>query len=895
MKIFVHRHLVWIAVLLYGTAVAQADLTVLRQTAQDVYSTLEQQFNDASLPVMERARAALQIGQLPSHPELLTELRKQDTTAADVIQAEDLLRQYRFDDAKVSIDGLSGSASSEARSLRYRWLFLSEDLHTVDSLSTLRDAKDSTDVIAALARGELMFRLLKYDDAIFHAERSLRHATDAAQQAQAKIVLAKVYDKRNEYQRAFDSLATAFTRQALTAEILYQTGLVLIDLGRVSEAIDLIEEAVRWNPDYEMAHYFLGNGYARLNYTQLHEKYPQQYGNAEVLKALSPALSAFEKGDLAAAKQVSRTLLSKYSLAVEPAELLGSFAWIEGQADSAEFFFRAALARCSEYGRAHNGLAKSLELKRMRINVHRGEDSLKFAQAEIPVIAQIDQFVVNWKSLSPRHQKQVALAVKPWKLYIPVLVESGHRYYIKPLHERLSESPGLETLKDQRISYDSRLWDDVRGCGGYTTVTGVEDVERSIYSNYNTVLHELTHQVHGVFPPEDAQQLLDLFHAARNREDAGQKAFMSQYQASSVWEYFAEGANGYYSPRRDEYDTREIVRERLFAMDTTLAHLVEFYVAAPRLDECYPVGLVNASQDASERNKLAEAMTYAKKAYERAPRGEVVLAELSHLYSLRDDDRKAMAFADSLRLHYPKKAGGYTQWQSARFFTDGNVSAGIQRLREGLAAADTSQDREAVRQALGNVLAFDGAYPEAAEQYRAVLERHNSDSDALWGLAVALGDAGKYAEADSVFQKALLERNGIADLRLDYARILFQAGRVADAETQINEAALLTPGEPPVLTMQGWLAAQKGEWSKALELYDRSLKVAPYDRLSAVLRVEALRQSGQTRQAEEEWKRLEKLSARDVPQRIYNERQSSFVTGFAWPRYLKDLLAEVRT
>jgi len=26
-------------------------------------------------------------------------------------------------------------------------------------------------------------------------------------------------------------------------------------------------------------------------------------------------------------------------------------------------------------------------------------------------------------------------------------------------------------MRDARISYDSRLWDDVRGCGGYITVT----------------------------------------------------------------------------------------------------------------------------------------------------------------------------------------------------------------------------------------------------------------------------------------------------------------------------------------------------------------------------------------------------------------------------------------
>jgi tetratricopeptide (TPR) repeat protein len=893
-KILKHRIFDWIAVLLCGAAFAHAETSDLRKAAQTVYAGLERQLSDTSMSVLDRARAALRISKLADHPELLTELGKHDAVTAQALSAEDLLRQYRFGDASGLVAALAGNRNPDARALHYHWLFLSEDLRTADSLTRTELAADTADVAAGLARGELLYRLLKYDDATSTLERALRHASTPTERAQASVVLAKIYEKQNRYQQAFDSLATLLTPQTLTAEILYQTGLILIDLSRVSEAIDLFEEATRWNPDYELAHYFLGNGYARLNYTQLREKYPRQYGDPNALKALASAETAFADGNMTAAKNMTRALLTTYPEAVEPPAFLGSLAWDEAEADSAEFYFREALVRCPEYGRAQNGLAKSLELKRMRINVHRGEDSLKFAREQMPIVPQIDQFVANWKSLSPRHQKQVALAMAPWKLYLPVLVESGHRYYIKPLHERLSQSPGLETLKDQRISYDSRLWDDVRGCGGYTTVTGIEDVERSIYSGYNTVLHELTHQVHGVFPPADAEKLLNVFHTARNREDAGEKVFMSQYQASSAWEYFAEGANGYYSPRRDEYDTREIVHERLFASDTTLAHLVEYYVQAPNLEACYPVGLVDAAQDATERNQLAQAMSYAQKAYARAPRGEVVLAELSHLYSLRDDDQKALAFADSLRTFYPQKAGGYTQWQGARFFTDGNLDAGIARLQDGLAVVDTSEEREAVRQALGNALSDNGDYVGAEQQYRAVLLRHNSDSDALWGLAGALGDDGKFSEADSVFQKALLERSGIADLRLDYARMLLHAGRLTDAETQINEAAILTPGEPPVLTMQGWLASCKGEWKMALELYDQSLALAPYDRLPAVLRLEALRHTGQSGKAEKEWKRLERASRTDTPQWFYNERQSVFLAGYTWPHYLRHLLETSR-
>ncbi|MBL0062607.1 MAG: hypothetical protein IPP40_14260 [bacterium] len=226
----------------------------------------------------------------------------------------------------------------------------------------------------------------------------------------------------------------------------------------------------------------------------------------------------------------------------------GSKEWMRGEFEAAMGHFFAALDLVPDYGRAHNGVAKCLEQMRLRENVYRAADQAAFDAKPYPQIPMIEQYILNWESLSERHKKQVAISVEPWKDYIPVLVASGSHHYIKPLHEKLSEVPGLETIADQRISYDSRLWDDVRGCGGYTTVTGVEDVERSIYNKYNTVLHELTHQVHGVFPPEDQQKIEDLYREASAKDAAGEEVFASRYQGSSVWEYFAEGMNSYFSP-----------------------------------------------------------------------------------------------------------------------------------------------------------------------------------------------------------------------------------------------------------------------------------------------------------------------------------------------------------
>ena len=65
---------------------------------------------------------------------------------------------------------------------------------------------------------------------------------------------------------------------------------------------------------------------------------------------------------------------------VEPPVLLGSIAWSEGKFDEAADDFRAALRILPAYGRAHSGLAKSLEGLRMAQNAHRAADSAAFAQ-----------------------------------------------------------------------------------------------------------------------------------------------------------------------------------------------------------------------------------------------------------------------------------------------------------------------------------------------------------------------------------------------------------------------------------------------------------------------------------------------------------------------------------
>src|SRR5262249_43366010 len=142
---------------------------------------------------------------------------------------------------------------------------------------------------------------------------------------------------------------------------------------------------------------------------------------------------------------------------------------------------------------------------------------------------------------------------------------------------------------------------------------------------YNTVLHEFSHQVHGVMPADDARVAQALYRDAKARDDSTHDGFMSRYAGESVFEYLAEGANALYSPRRDAYDPREIVRERLDRYAPALRDWLRTMMARTDVHASYPVAYSNGGDDRVGRGEVAAALPFYRKALEREPSEETAL------------------------------------------------------------------------------------------------------------------------------------------------------------------------------------------------------------------------------------------------------------------------------
>jgi tetratricopeptide (TPR) repeat protein len=421
-------------------------------------------------------------------------------------------------------------------------------------------------------------------------------------------------------------------------------------------------------------------------------------------------------------------------------------------------------------------------------------------------------------------------------------MEGGLTYYIKPLHELLSETPGQELLRDQRINYDSRLWDDVRGCGGYHTVTGVEDVERTILARYNTVLHELTHQVHGVLPAGRQREIQELYRRTKERDDAAGQAFLSRYAGGSVWEYFAEGANALYSPRRDGYDTREVVRERLQDKDPALRDLVAGLMEWDHVDSCYAPAYVGRGDEELQRGRPAKAVESYELALSRSPREEAAAAAL--LYARGGAGRAGAAGRGAGGAGAPARARArlLVQHAEALWFGGKGLPAAVSLLEEGRPQVREA-DRYQVDAALGRYRWILGDAPGARAAYEAVLAYQADNPEGLWGLAAAAALGGDWETARARYEEAVRLRTGVVDLRVDYARDLLRAGDVAGARAQVEEALLLDAGDPSALALRGWVELVEGKLEAAARSVEEAVEAGPWCDMAWIVRakVEAAR------------------------------------------------------
>ncbi|WP_161953213.1 tetratricopeptide repeat protein, partial [Escherichia coli] len=143
-----------------------------------------------------------------------------------------------------------------------------------------------------LAAGRLALERRDFERARLGFERALQRATRPAERAQALRGLGQRHYQLREFDASLKHLEEGLAAER-TADGHAALADTLIRLGRTDDAIAAAEAAVALNPHHEMAHYLLGNGYARENYTQLAARLGD--GFAPLMADVRRASNAFER------------------------------------------------------------------------------------------------------------------------------------------------------------------------------------------------------------------------------------------------------------------------------------------------------------------------------------------------------------------------------------------------------------------------------------------------------------------------------------------------------------------------------------------------------------------------------------------------------------------------
>jgi tetratricopeptide (TPR) repeat protein len=802
----------------------------------------------------------------------------------DVVRARVLLARVELVALRPVLARIAARADANERErwALYSGLLAYDDAARVDSLTRRRLASSDGGTPEWLAAGRLAYDQLDYPraDSCFVRALELVGVPGSASPGALERPMARsaaltgqalVLQKRRDWDGSLARLGQAIGQRVSDGALSALTE-TLVRLGQTDRAISAAQWAVRLNPYADAAHYSLGNGYARKNYTELAAAYPPAFASGAGARALAHADSLLAAGRRPAARAAYGQVRLAHPGWADALVRLASLDFEDGRFRQARELCFAALKICPEYGRAHAVLAKALESQRFAADVHRADYERRFAAAPMPVIPDIERFVINWASLAPRHQKRVALSIAPWRRFIPVLIEGGATFYIKPLYMLLSATPGQETLKDQRIDYDSRLWDDVRGAGGYHTVTGIEDVERTIFDRYNTVLHELTHQVHAVLTADQSREIQELYRHAKSRDDSTHDSYLSRYAGGSVYEYFAEGANALESPRRDAYDPREVVHERLTRMDPDLEAHVRRLFAQTDVSSSYPVAYVNAGNDRVERGLVDEAIPYYRKALARAPREETALESMARALNLGNRGREAVAAADSALAAHPTSGGVVTTAAGAYWHGGRGLDVAL-ALLDRTRPMVRAEDRYLVDLSRGSLAWVRGDATSSLAAYDSALAYQSDLPSGLWGKASALALAKRWDEAFAMYDRAVRMRTGVVGLRCDYARDLLRSGRVAAARIQLDEAKLLDAEHPDAEALRGWADLEAGDAAGAKRHAEQALTWGPWSDLASIVLGKAELAAGHAEAAQRAWGPVrERIEKNAPPEYVYRPK-----------------------
>ncbi len=657
---------------------------------------------------------------------------------AELAQARLALRRHRYADAERRIgDALRRDPGNrEARLLSAELLVQAWDLPAAADIAQALLAERARDEDAALLLGRVRLLEKRYTDAL-----DLAHSVQdwAPNSARAFLLEAEVFFWEEDLEGAEPALRRALELDPFLADARFAYGYAI---WRRVDATQLPAMAAQWrialavDPLHYFTHWHWGNGHTHLTYADY--AHPT---DSIVRERLRPVDRLVSEGRIGEAVAATREIEEEFPGSALPAMLRGSAYYLAEtlaraeRLDSAQAAFEGILARKTNYGPAHNGLAAVIKQRQFEVLTHYDSLEAAIASTTLPEDERFYEVFADARYYpGERVLRMIRQQLGPTVGYLPMLHRQSRRFTIPPLHKDLAEVQNQPSFRFT-TTFDNRQWMDIRGVGGGST--GIEYVERGAHWERNVLLHEYAHLFHGnVLTDAENRRIRELYHGAMLSDRT-----LDYYAANNESEYFAQAWEAWSMPKKVHPLNHKSMNTRadLSSKDPELNAFVDSMAArleaalggdSLALRSNWAETYVNLSrrvgtgtEDATRRALalLDTALVWDGRYLPALTRYATVLAGAGRF----DEADAWLARAESMEGRYPPIQSAYADLAAARTRAGTldpvrSLEIRIAHIRRALELEDDLAERASLNARLRQDLADHGLLPEAigiAEQY----------------------------------------------------------------------------------------------------------------------------------------------------------------------------------
>jgi tetratricopeptide (TPR) repeat protein len=506
----------------------------------------------------------LRVGRLDEAEHHLTAVLAEDPEhlGALLLLAELLERSLRGDEAEELRDGAVAVAPDAlpvrlllAQRAREAGEEEADDARALHE-GLLRDFPQSPAALTAVAEYRTAEEAL--EDAIRLLDQAL--ALDPTH-APAHVQRAAIHQQEGEGDLRIEALHRAVAADSLALDARRALGGALRSQGDVEGAFRHTRVVLATDPYDGSTYQSVGNGASPASWG----RYPPLQDD-EVDPGLAARLDEGDahllSGEWDQAERTFREILEMEPGLAAAGLGLGTAQYRRGDYRDSFRTFRGVVEMHPELGLASFGATYSLRRIQEEGDPEIAEAIERFHQrATPPEPDRIRDVFPDYDRVDDDARKIILLSVAPLSNYIPVLAMAGATFQLLPFHKRLWELPYKETTRGRR-TFDLRLWDDVKGQGGFHAVAGEEWIIDVMHGGFNVLAHEFMHQVHSMFEEEQREVVEELFRIAKREGHT-----LDSYADYNEMEYLAQAYEGMVSPSKRSglgstaQHTRQSVRE----------------------------------------------------------------------------------------------------------------------------------------------------------------------------------------------------------------------------------------------------------------------------------------------------------------------------------------------